>query len=657
MKVKEPLPAEYGLLRPDQILFTYLHLAANKRLTEALLATGATCIAYETVEVNRRLPLLEPMSEIAGRMSIIVGGYFLAKHAGGKGVLLGGVPGVLPGKVVVIGGGTSGVNAARMATGLGADVTILEVDLERMRFLDITMHTAHTLYSSEASLLELLPSVDLLIGAVLVPGARAPKLISRDMLRLMRPRQRARRYRHRSGRLRRDLAPHDASRPVFTEEGVLHYCVANMQAPTPAPPRRPSRTSPTATSRPSPISASPKPANATRVSPMASTFRTAASPSSPSPRPSTSRSHPRGSGKPVSMDRDRPSAARVALSIHLNRPRARVRKTPSTMAQDLQTLIRDIGRRAREASRPLSNLGTETKNAILRAMADELLAREAAILEANAADLAGAREHGLAPVAIDRLTLTPERLRKIATDVRHVADLPDPVNEVLAEWTRPNGIRISKVRKPIGVIGIIYESRPNVTCDAAVLCIKTGNAVILRGGSESLRSNLAIAEALQAGGARAGLPADAIQLIPVTDREAVKLLAQADEFLDVIVPRGGKSLIEAVVSSARMPVIKHYDGVCHIYVDAAADVEMATRILVNAKCQRPGVCNSAECVVIHRDIAEKFLAAAAPELAAQGVELRADETSFSQLSTLNYPLLAPRSRRTTAPNTSRSSSA
>jgi glutamate-5-semialdehyde dehydrogenase len=306
------------------------------------------------------------------------------------------------------------------------------------------------------------------------------------------------------------------------------------------------------------------------------------------------------------------------------------------MAQDLQTLIRDIGQRAREASRPLSNLGTETKNAILRAMADELLAREAAILEANAADLAGARERGLAPAAIDRLTLTPERLRKIAADVRHVADLPDPVNEVLAEWTRPNGIRISKVRKPIGVIGIIYESRPNVTCDAAVLCIKTGNAVILRGGSESLRSNLAIAEALQAGGARAGLPADAIQLIPVTDREAVKLLAQADEFLDVIVPRGGKSLIEAVVSSARMPVIKHYDGVCHLYVDAAADVEMATRILINGKCQRPGVCNALECVLIHRDIAEKFLAAAAPELAAHGVELRADEEAFHQLSAINY---------------------
>jgi len=228
IKVKEPLPSEVPLLQRGQILFTYLHLAANRELTDGLCASGATCIAYETIEVNRRLPLLEPMSEIAGRMSIVVGAYFLAKHAGGKGVLLGGVPGVLPGRVVVLGGGTSGVNAARMATGLGADVTILEVDLERMRFLDITMHTAHTLYSSEASLVELLPGVDLLIGAVLVPGARAPKLITREMLRMMKP-----------GTVLVDIAvdqggcaettrPTTHHDPVFVEDGVTHYCVANM---------------------------------------------------------------------------------------------------------------------------------------------------------------------------------------------------------------------------------------------------------------------------------------------------------------------------------------------------------------------------------------------------------------------------------------------
>ena len=226
-KVKEPLPSEYSLLREGQILFTYLHLAANRALTQALLDSKVTGIAYESVEVNRRLPLLEPMSEIAGRMSVIVGGYYLAKHCGGNGVLLGGVPGVLPGKVVILGGGTAGVNAARMAVGLGADVTILEVDLERMRFLDITM-TASTLYSCEANLLDLLSQTDLLIGAVLVPGAKAPKLIPRAMLKLMKP-----------GSVFVDIAIDQGgcaetsratthSNPVFEEEGVLHYCVANM---------------------------------------------------------------------------------------------------------------------------------------------------------------------------------------------------------------------------------------------------------------------------------------------------------------------------------------------------------------------------------------------------------------------------------------------
>jgi alanine dehydrogenase len=228
VKVKEPLPSEYPLLREGQILFTYLHLAATRPLTEELLKSGVTAIGYETVEINRRLPLLEPMSEIAGRMSIIVGGYFLAKHSGGTGVLLGGVPGILPGNVVVIGGGTSGVNAARMATGLGANVTILEVDFDRMRFLDITMHTAHTLYSNEAHIMEMLPRTDLLIGAVLVPGARAPRLITRKMLRMMKP-----------GSVLVDIAidqggccetsrPTTHHDPVYVEEGITHYCVANM---------------------------------------------------------------------------------------------------------------------------------------------------------------------------------------------------------------------------------------------------------------------------------------------------------------------------------------------------------------------------------------------------------------------------------------------
>ncbi len=227
LKVKEPLESEYHMIRPGQILFTYLHLAASRSLTEALMVSGATAIAYECVEVGRKLPLLEPMSEIAGRMSVLAGGFFLGKHNGGSGVLLGGVPGVLPGKVTVIGGGTAGINAARMATGLGADVTILEIDLERMRYLDIATD-ASTLFSTETGLAELLPKTDLLIGAVLIPGARAPKLLNRAMLRLMRP-----------GSVFVDIAidqggcaetsrPTTHTTPVYTEEEVIHYCVANM---------------------------------------------------------------------------------------------------------------------------------------------------------------------------------------------------------------------------------------------------------------------------------------------------------------------------------------------------------------------------------------------------------------------------------------------
>ncbi|WP_353568398.1 alanine dehydrogenase [Haloferula sargassicola] len=230
VKVKEPQASEIPLLGPKHILFTYLHLAADAGLTRGLMDCGATCIAYETIEVNRRLPLLEPMSEIAGRMSALVGAYHLGTQNGGRGTLLGGVPGVLPGRVCVIGGGAAGVNAARVAMGMGADVTILEVDLERMRFLDVTMGSTHTLYSNEANLMEILPRVDLLIGAVLVPGAKAPKLITRSMLREMQP-----------GTVVVDIAvdqggccettrPTTHESPTYLEEDVLHYCVANMPA-------------------------------------------------------------------------------------------------------------------------------------------------------------------------------------------------------------------------------------------------------------------------------------------------------------------------------------------------------------------------------------------------------------------------------------------
>src|SRR6266496_4333062 len=230
VKVKEPLPAEFPLLRKRQILFTYLHLAASKPLTDALLKSGVTAVAYETIQVGNRLPLLEPMSEIAGRMSAVMGAYFLAKHNGGSGVLLGGVPGVLPGRVVVLGGGTSGVNAARMAIGLGADVTILEVDLERMRFLDITMNNADTLYSNEANLYDLMPGCDLLIGAVLVPGAKAPKLITRGMLKKMKRGSVVVDIAIDQGGCAETSRPTTHLDPVYVEEGVTHYCVANMPA-------------------------------------------------------------------------------------------------------------------------------------------------------------------------------------------------------------------------------------------------------------------------------------------------------------------------------------------------------------------------------------------------------------------------------------------
>ena len=314
---------------------------------------------------------------------------------------------------------------------------------------------------------------------------------------------------------------------------------------------------------------------------------------------------------------------------------------------NLPDVIHQIGRQARVASRSLANLTTETKNAILHAMADELLARTDLITAENAQDVANAEAAGLTRASVDRLRLDPERVAAIAAGIRQVATLPDPVNETMREWTRPNGLQITKVRKPIGVIGIIYESRPNVTSDAAVLCMKTGNATILRGGSESLRSNLAIADALQTGGARAGLPDHAVQLIPVTDRDAVRLMCQMDDCIDVIVPRGGHGLIEAVVTHARMPVIKHYDGICHVYVDEMADLAMAESIVINAKTQRPGVCNALETLVLHESIAEKFLTQAAPALSAAGVELRAEGDTYSQLKTLSYELLGHAENYTT----------
>ena len=274
---------------------------------------------------------------------------------------------------------------------------------------------------------------------------------------------------------------------------------------------------------------------------------------------------------------------------------------------DLRNEVLNCGRRARAAARALAQMSTERKNAALLAMADQLCASASTILQANRKDLENATADQLSLPMIDRLTLDERRIQAMADGIRQVAALEDPVGKVIAEWTRPNGLHISKVRVPIGVIGIIYESRPNVTSDSAVLCTKTGNAVILRGGSESIRSNIAIAETLRTGASSAGLPDDSILLIPRTGRDAVRHMAEMDQYIDLIVPRGGRSLIETVVSYARMPVIKHYVGICIAYVDKEADLDMAVRIVVNAKTQRPGVCNAIETLLVHREIATPFL--------------------------------------------------
>ncbi len=290
----------------------------------------------------------------------------------------------------------------------------------------------------------------------------------------------------------------------------------------------------------------------------------------------------------------------------------------------LHDQIRQMGYRALAASRALIGLTTRRKNAILQAMADELLTRRAAIQAANAADVADGRAAGLSAALVDRLTLTDARFDAMVGGVREVAALPDPVGRRIWRRTRPNGIVIEKRRVPLGVVAIIFESRPNVTADAAVLCIKTSNAVILRGGKEAIRSNLAITEALAAGGARAGLPDHAVQLIPTTDREAVRELVQLEDCVDVVIPRGGESLIRAVVEQARIPVLKHYKGVCHLYVDAAADLDMALRIAENAKCQRPGTCNAIEKLLVHEQAAAAFLPRLAELAVRRAIEIRAD---------------------------------
>lgn len=292
------------------------------------------------------------------------------------------------------------------------------------------------------------------------------------------------------------------------------------------------------------------------------------------------------------------------------------------MSDDIRNAVLDCGRRARAAARTLVRASATEKNHALGAIAAAIEDAAPAIRAANEDDVSRAKQSNLAPAMVDRLTLTEKRFAVMVQGVRDVAALSDPVGEVIREWTRPNGLRIVKRRFPIGVVGIIYESRPNVTSDAAVLCLKTGNATLLRGGKEAFSSNRAIVAAMAAGLSKAGFHPDAIQLIPTTDREAVRHMCEMEQFLDVIVPRGGPDLIQAVARSARMPVIKHYKGVCHVYVDKAADIPMAERIVLNAKCQRPAVCNAMETLLVDAAIAPDFLPLIAARLAERGVELR-----------------------------------
>ncbi|MDA8975184.1 glutamate-5-semialdehyde dehydrogenase [Akkermansiaceae bacterium] len=294
-------------------------------------------------------------------------------------------------------------------------------------------------------------------------------------------------------------------------------------------------------------------------------------------------------------------------------------------SEQIKDEILGMGKKARAAAHALALLTPEKKNKILNAMASGIRSASAEILSANALDISAGDEKGLGAAMLDRLRLDEARIEAIAAGVEKVATLPDPVGELLKEWDQPNGIRIQQLRVPIGVIGIIYESRPNVTSDAAVLCLKSGNATILRGGSEAIHSNRALATALQAGGEQAGLPEGAIQLIPFTDRESVAVMAGMDKYLDLIIPRGGKGLIETVVSLARMPVIKHYDGICHAYVHAEADQEMAVKIVVDGKTQKPSVCNALETLLVDASIADEFLPKVAAALGEKNVELRGDE--------------------------------
>ncbi len=302
------------------------------------------------------------------------------------------------------------------------------------------------------------------------------------------------------------------------------------------------------------------------------------------------------------------------------------------MPEDLKKLVTDIAVRARAASLALAVSPAGTRNAALADLAARINRSRDALTAANRRDLASAAANGLTPAQVDRLTLTGERLDHLAESVRQVAALPDPLGEVLEETTRPNGLRLRKVRVPIGVIGVIFEARPNVTVDCAVLCLKSGNAAILRGGSEIFETNKALAALISEALGSAGLPRDCVQLIPTTDRAALDVLLRLDTHIHCIIPRGGEGLIRFVSENSTIPVIKHYAGVCFVYLDKAADPAMAESIVVNAKTQRPGVCNAAEQLLVHKDAAGALLPRVGSALAARGVALRCDRAAASLLA-------------------------
>ena len=306
-----------------------------------------------------------------------------------------------------------------------------------------------------------------------------------------------------------------------------------------------------------------------------------------------------------------------------------------TDERTMKTTLMEIGKSAKAASAILANTPATIKNQWLLAMADALDSSHEVILSANAEDMERGRAKGMSSAMLDRLLLTPDRIKGISDALRYVTTLEDPVGHVLSSVERPNGIKINKVSVPIGVIGFIFESRPNVTVDAAGLCLKSGNAVILRGGSEAFQSNMTLAKCISDAGIAVGMPAGAVQLIPFTDHAAVSMMLKMDSCINLIIPRGGERLIRTVVEQSTIPVIKHYKGVCHVYVDKTADFDTALKIIENGKCQRPGVCNAVETVLIHEAIAKDFVPAFAALMKEKGVELRASQDVLALADGLN----------------------